>query len=597
MHKEKESHAESQSRKEHAKGILCDTFASSSRRCGMCFVFLFGCSAPALAESALWLDSTVVEQTTRPIGPGVLHHQRRDPAGPWLINIIEIDRRNVYLRFETAKAGNRLRAVEKTSAMAATADAERHRVVAAINGDFFDNSGMPINLQVRRGELLRGTTEHSVFAVTETGAPLIDIFRMTYHLRTADGKWRELQGFNRPRLADEAILYTPRFGGTTGTNQFGSEARLQLLSPFLVNDTLRAVVRERKKNAGNASLASSTLVISAHGASQRWLDALVANGDTVLLVCALRPTIGKIVEALGGLPRIVRNGKVSVETDREGGANFANVRHPRTAIGFSSDSSRAFLVTVDGRQSTSVGMTLDELAELMLSLGCAQALNLDGGGSTTMVVRGGVVNHPSDASGERPVGNALLLISRAPTGPVAHLNIDPPLAICPVGETVDFSVMATDSFFNPLSFNDKSFSWRLSRKAGLGEIDGKGKFTAHRNAGASEDSGYVFVSQRPGPIDSAKVVVTSWREIKVEADSLVLHIGASRALQAALIDSRGRVYKKLPGQFEWEVDGKVGRISSAGVFTATANGSGTIRVRFKNNVEKRIPVVIGARSF
>jgi exopolysaccharide biosynthesis protein len=69
-------------------------------------------------------------------------------------------------------------------------------------------------------------------------------------------------------------------------------------------------------------------------------------------------------------------------------------------------------VTVDGRQSESVGMSLAEFAELMISLGITEGLNLDGGGSTTMVIRGSIVNSPSDASGERPVANAVLLMER-----------------------------------------------------------------------------------------------------------------------------------------------------------------------------------------
>jgi hypothetical protein len=534
--------------------------------------------------------SGAAQQTTRPIGPGVLHHQRLDQRGPWVINVIEMDRRNPYLHFETAKAGHRLQGLEKTSAMAA-ADAERYRVIAAINGDFFDKAGVPVNLQVRRSELLRGPAAHSAFAITAGGAPLIEMFTALYSVRTADGAWREVQGFNRPRQADETILYTYRFGATTTTNAFGSEARLQLLAPFVINDTLRAVVRDRKQNSGNSPLAPLMLVLSAHGSAQAWLDARVNVDDTLLMVCTLQPAVGKIVEAIGGLPRIVRDGKVSVETDREGGKNFAAVRHPRTAVGFSADSSKIFLVTVDGRQAASVGMTLDELAELMLSLGCAQALNLDGGGSTTMVVRGNVVNHPSDATGERPVGNALLLISRAPTGSVAYLNIEPAMAICPVGETIDFSVTATDSFFNPIPISDERCTWRVSEKTELGRIDGKGKFTAHS---VKEDSGYVLVSRKPGVRDSAKVVVTAWKELKVEPDSLTLAVGDIRVLQATLIDSRGRSYKKPPTQFEWQVGDGVGKVSSTGAFVAQTPGNGYVRVRFKT-VEKKIPVVVNVK--
>jgi exopolysaccharide biosynthesis protein len=92
---------------------------------------------------------------------------------------------------------------------------------------------------------------------------------------------------------------------------------------------------------------------------------------------------------------------------------FAEKRHPRTGIGFSKDSTIVKFVVVDGRQSQSDGMTLREFTDLMLSLELHHALNLDGGGSTTMVVGDRVVNSPSDAAGERPVANAILLLERS----------------------------------------------------------------------------------------------------------------------------------------------------------------------------------------
>ena len=100
---------------------------------------------------------------------------------------------------------------------------------------------------------------------------------------------------------------------------------------------------------------------------------------------------------------------------------FADERHPRTAIGYSQNGQILFLVAVDGRQpGYSVGMSLQELAEFMRARladfsfakeNAYQGLNLDGGGSTTMVVAGQVVNSPSDPTGERPVANALLVVA------------------------------------------------------------------------------------------------------------------------------------------------------------------------------------------
>ena len=92
---------------------------------------------------------------------------------------------------------------------------------------------------------------------------------------------------------------------------------------------------------------------------------------------------------------------------------FNTNRHPRTAVGRRPDGT-VVLVVADGRNKQAAGLSMEELRQVMTALGCADAINLDGGGSTTMVVRGAVVNHPSDnkqfdAAGERPVANAIVV--------------------------------------------------------------------------------------------------------------------------------------------------------------------------------------------
>jgi len=119
---------------------------------------------------------------------------------------------------------------------------------------------------------------------------------------------------------------------------------------------------------------------------------------------------------IGGWPRILRDG-VNVVGDAatvEGTiSRNAEMKHPRTAVGFSRDSSTLYLLAVDGRSQRSVGVTLDELASLMRRLGAWNAMNFDGGGSTTMVINGAVMNVPSDSAGERAVGNALLVVKKS----------------------------------------------------------------------------------------------------------------------------------------------------------------------------------------
>ena len=130
------------------------------------------------------------------------------------------------------------------------------------------------------------------------------------------------------------------------------------------------------------------------------------------------------MEAVGGRPVLIRAKAILPGVDS--GGTFATSRHPRTAVGIARDGQRLILVTVDGRRTPySDGMNLRELAGLMQALGSDEAINLDGGGSTSMIVANArgiprVVNVPSDSAGERPVGNALAIVKGCQTSNTEH---------------------------------------------------------------------------------------------------------------------------------------------------------------------------------
>ncbi|MXW18908.1 MAG: phosphodiester glycosidase family protein [Gemmatimonadetes bacterium] len=117
------------------------------------------------------------------------------------------------------------------------------------------------------------------------------------------------------------------------------------------------------------------------------------------------------LQVVGGFPELLDGGIRVGDLQVGDRPDFAAARHPRTAVGFDPGSGVLWLVVVDGRQlPRSAGMALPELTELLLALGVAEALNLDGGGSSVMTVAGETVSRPSDAAGERPVGNSLWLV-------------------------------------------------------------------------------------------------------------------------------------------------------------------------------------------
>ena len=249
-------------------------------------------------------------------------------------------------------------------------------------------------------------------------------------LTTSDGSKKQIQGINETRDEHELIVYNRFKGSSTGTNYWGTEVTaLPLDGQSAVNDTFRVVVTAKDSiqdpGHGDNAIPQDGWVLSGHGIAADFLDDRVFVDDTLSLFLGFPPSSIPIAELIGGGPRLIRNGAESVESVAEGfGSSFASDRHPRTAVGFSQDSSKVFFFTVDGRQSGySIGMSLYELAGYMLEWGVWEGINLDGGGSTTMVVRGQVANSPSDAGGERSVANALLAVSTAPTGPLSGSGV------------------------------------------------------------------------------------------------------------------------------------------------------------------------------
>ncbi|MEZ0230429.1 MAG: phosphodiester glycosidase family protein [Planctomycetota bacterium] len=139
---------------------------------------------------------------------------------------------------------------------------------------------------------------------------------------------------------------------------------------------------------------------------------LDVRGDPLLMTLAPGDKWTVARDALGAGPGLVTGGTAKVATAEGFGATFASDRHPRSAIGIK-PSGVVVLVAVDGRTTHGAGMSLPELARVMVLLGCDKAMNLDGGGSTALYVKGqgtkGVVNHPSDPGGERLVSTAILI--------------------------------------------------------------------------------------------------------------------------------------------------------------------------------------------
>jgi len=357
-----------------------------------------------------------------------VYHQVASKEGPWSAHVLEIDLPAAWkngIRLRTWRADPTKKGLGRVSQIASAPN-----TLAAINGDFFlgQDRIRPSGMQINQGRLLHPPNTLSALVLSTTGKPLIDIFRFKAALFTAAGHALPITAFNRAAADSGLALYTPYAQAMQDTIYAAQGYVLQKLEDASVlNDTIAARVVQVRRRAMPFRLQANQWLVTASSDSPD--TAAIAPGDTVHLSCLLPPSTLPLSEAISGGPRILRDGQISVEYQQEHLSRaFAEDRHPRTAVGYSRDGTSLFLVTVDGRQpGFSIGMTLEELGHFMryeLSAfthsrtNAYQALNLDGGGSTIMVVDKQVVNRPSYLTGERPVANALLVVdTSSPSSP------------------------------------------------------------------------------------------------------------------------------------------------------------------------------------
>jgi hypothetical protein len=373
--------------------------------------------AAALVSAVLADGSQGIPETRRSeiVAPGIEHLEILRGglgAGPgsdrWIIHVLVLD--PARTRLVSALAMDEIAGAESVSSLAA-----RHGALAAVNGGYFRTTGIyrgePAGAYVAGGRVLSepNATRMEIAVSNAGGGTRVAFAQLDVRMRAAaeGAAGRPIDGINRPREKGELVLFTPEFHATTLTPPGGLEI---IVSSGRVSDI--------RDGTGGAAIPKDGYVLSADGAARDWARAGFTVGRRVELEVetAARPAFPFEPEwVVGAGPLLVRDGAPlgAEQADAEGFAfDFGRGRHPRTALGVRGDGA-ILLVTVDGRQpQKSVGMTLPELAGLMAGLGCRDAINLDGGGSTTMVVGGKVVNNPSDAAGERPVSDAWLVHPR-----------------------------------------------------------------------------------------------------------------------------------------------------------------------------------------
>ncbi|GAA0330144.1 phosphodiester glycosidase family protein [Bacillus carboniphilus] len=429
-----------------------------------------------------------IETTT--IGPGMeLSHFERFDARGWINGeVMTVELSNDQITTNLLYPGT-ITSAQPLSQLALSSGA-----IAGVNGDFFDinNTKAPLGTMIQDGKLLKGPQgSHTLTAgVDELGIGRVTNIFLEGTVQLPSGNV-PLSALNQSSIPANGIgLYTSAWGEAPRSS--GG------------NNVYEVVVQEGKvtdvsNEIGQGHIAENSYVLVGRGAAATSLKE-VSVGDSVTIDYKPRyDNEGMMKFAVGGNVQLVKDGEIPANLDDSTTA-------PRTAVGFSDDGQTMILALVDGRQTDSRGMTIKEMAELMKEYGAFNALNIDGGGSSTMVARMpgsenvSVVNEPSDGS-ERSVPNGIGVFAKAGSGMLTGFTVGPiskhehSHKVFP-GLTRTFEGLGYDENYYPVEVGN--ISWQVI-PGDVGTFDDSGVFQG-KKAGSAVAEAQVQAAKGTSPI-------------------------------------------------------------------------------------------------
>jgi exopolysaccharide biosynthesis protein len=496
----------------------------------------------------------------------------------WMnINVLRVDLSDKYIALDTlinTASANTLAPVKSL--------AEGRGAVAAINASFFNptgnGTGYPDGPIVESEKIISAYGEYNrygdsmaSFALSSDNSPLYGYWKTDITLIAPNGETMVVNQYNKPsRMGyNDYSIFDSRWG----ENSIGASESQPDIVEMLVED---GEVLEIRQGKPSAQIPRNGYVVVTRQSNAGFIYNNFKKGDPVEFSITTSPDWKGIKMAVTGSSMLVVDGKIPSSFSYD--IPSISKTNPRTVIGSSKDGEELFLVTVDGRQNSSTGLTQMEMAEFMKKLGAYNALNLDGGGSTTMVARKpgtdslNIINSPSDGSA-RIVSTAIGVFSMAPPSRLNGLIIEAEDANVFVGTSRKFTVRGFDRYFNPVEIDPSDVKWSVSGIDGKFRGNtlypssvGEGKVTAR----VGNVSGSFNISSLSSPVE----LILSQKDLK-----LALNQSGSISITGKNKNGYGALI--YPEDAQWSVKGNIGDISE-GKFTAKASGTGYIDVSVGN---------------
>ncbi|ANE46702.1 hypothetical protein SY83_10930 [Paenibacillus swuensis] len=492
-------------------------------------------------------------------------------------NVIKVDLDNPYVKLDVMTGTkNKFTTLNSVSNMAKETGA-----VAGVNGDYFNTAGpyVPLGGQVYSGQVMATPSYLEGmygFALTATNRPVIDIFTFSGKVTAQDGSMFKLAGVNKapyyhsnPKVhshANALHIYTSDWTNVNRAND-GATKPLEVL----VEDNF---VKQISEKTLPITPPENGYILRANGTAADYVRAHLHLGEKVTSTYSLQTTnpnqpvdMTGVKTLIGGHTILVNAGQPAAFS-RDVSSISPNSYRSRTALGYSKDGKYAYIITSDAKGG-SAGMNLKELQQFMIKVGVWKGLNLDGGGSTTMVSRplgefnAVLANTPENGS-QRRIVNGFGVFSLAPQGAVKGIAVQGETNLL-INEQAEYKMKAYDQFYNPVDVSSMPANWSASSPIGA-------------------FAGNTFVASKPGKATLTVASGTAKKslevnvigrdqlhQMKVDQANPVLLAGASYKLPVLMTTVEGKTRTMPAASVKWELVGFQGRVEDGTIYVDSVN--------------------------
>lgn len=543
-------------------------------------------------------NSIIYDITTKEVITSGVTHEKilRFTDNGWLtINVLRVDLNNENIRVDTLINNESVQKLTNVKTLAESSGA-----VAAINAGFFNwmkesGHGYPDGPIVQSGKIVSADREYNryndsmgTFAINNLNEPMFDFWKTDMEIIAPNGASAIVFKYNKSNTDNynTIAIYDRRWT----QNSPGASTENPYLVEMLVDQNTVAEIRQ---GLPSVEIPENGYVVVANGDNANFLLNNFNVGDPVNLSISTTPDWNNIEMAVTGSAILVKDGSIPAKFSYV--SSDTNGKHPRTAVGSSRSGKELILVTVDGRQNSSIGMTLTELANLMIELGAYNALNLDGGGSTTMVAKEplksniNVINSPSDGSLRR-ISTAIGILPAFPTGTLDGFVIDTVDTNIFVNTSREFSVVGYDKYLNPVNIDTSNIKWNVEGVEG----------TFKNNTFYPTSEGEGTITATIGNFTSSiKIrVLSNPTKLVLNTKKITLLKGNTYSFAVKGTDKNGYTADINGRDINWSVDSNIGDINS-GIFTAKNMGTGIIDAYYNDihsycavSVGEAVPVIV-----